>query len=281
MVITNKTGLPAPIVKACALEENVEGLRVTSLLEGVRAHILKQRHWDEIEVDAADMIWLIFGSAVHKVLEMTNEEDDEFREERLSMKVSNSILTGKSDLFRDKVITDYKTTSVYKVLFKEMDDYKKQLMIYALLWKDAGFEVNGGEVVALMKDHSKPKARREHDYPTYPVKMFKWDFSDKDLEEMRVWVTNRIKLIESLKDVPDDKLPLCTPEERWKTETVWAITKPNAKKAKKRCYSREEADRELHNYPGCHIEERPGEDKRCLDYCWASEFCPYGRALKK
>lgn len=280
MVITNNTGLPEPIVKACMLTEEVEGLRVTSLLEGVRALILKQRHWDEIEMDAADMIWLIYGTAVHQILEMTKEEDDEFREERLSMKISNTTLTGKSDLFKNKVITDYKTTSVYKTLFGETEDWEKQLKLYAMLWRDAGFEVNGGEIVGLMKDHSKPRARREKDYPKYPVKVYRWNFTDKDLDDIKAWATERIKLIESLKDVPDNKLPMCTPEERWVRDTTWAIKKQGVKKAKKVCSSKAEAEKELHNWPGCYIEERPGEDKKCMDYCMASQFCPHAMKLK-
>ena len=280
MKITNNTGLPEPIVKACELEENVDGLRVTALLNGACETILKARHWDEIEVDASDMIWLIFGTAVHKVLEMTSEEDDEFREERLSMKISNTILTGKSDLYKDKVLTDYKTTSVYKIIYGETEDWEKQLKLYAMLWKDAGFEVTGGEIVGLMKDHSKPKARREPGYPKYPVRMLKWEFTDKDIEETKRWATEKIKLIESLQNVPDHALPMCSREERWATNTTWAIKKQGVKKAKKVCKTKAEAERELLNYPGCYIEERPGEDKKCMDYCMVKDFCPYGKELR-
>lgn len=279
MKITNHENLPDPIVQACMPEEDVEGLRVTSLLNGVCETILKERHWDELEMDAADMIWMIFGSAVHMWLEMSKEGDDEFREERLSMKISNTILTGKSDLFTKDGITDYKTTSVYKVLFGETEEWEKQLKLYAMLWTDAGFKVKSGEIVALMKDHSKPKARREPGYPKYPVKVFKWDFTDKDIEDTKKWATEKIKLIESLKDVPDSALPTCSREERWATNTTWAIKKQGVKKAKKVCKTKAEAERELLNYKGCYIEERPGEDKKCLDYCMVKDFCPYARGL--
>lgn len=280
MVITNKMGLPESFVKACEIEENVEGLRVTQLLNGVRATILTQRHWNEIEVDAADMVWLILGTAVHKVLEMTDEGDDEFREQRLSMKISDTVLTGKSDLYKNKVITDYKTCSTWKVIFGETEDWERQLLLYAMLWKDAGFEVKGGEILSIMRDHIKTKGKIDPSYPEYPVTMFKFDYTDKDIESIRKWAESRIKLIESLKDVPDDELPLCTPEERFNKGDKYAIMKTGLKKAKKVCDTREEAERLMAEKSGDHIEVRKGEDKKCLEYCMCREFCSYAQSLK-
>lgn len=280
MIITNKKGLPEPYVKACELEENVEGLRVTQLLNGVRAVILTQRHWDEIEVEAAKMVWLILGSAVHKLLEMTDEEDDEFREQRLSMKISNTTLTGKSDLYKNKVITDYKTCSTWKVVYGETDDWQKQLLLYAMLWKDAGFEVNGGEILAIMKDHIETKAEFDPSYPEDPIEMFKWDFTDKDIEDIRVWAEKRIKLIESLENVPDEELPLCTPKERFNDGDKFAIMRNGRKNAKKVCDTREEAESLISQYHGDYIEVRKGIDKKCLKYCMCREFCQYAQSLK-
>ncbi len=280
MKITNKKNLPQAFVKACEMEENVEGLRVTSLLNGVRATILTKRHWDEIERDAADMVWLIFGTAVHKVLEMTAEDPDEFREQRLSMKISNTTLTGKSDLFKDKVITDYKTTSTYKVKFGEFDDYKKQLLLYAMLWKDAGFEVNGGEVLMLLKDHT-PSKRFEEGYPEYPVWMEKWDFSDEDIRQVKEWATERIKLIESLENVPDCALPLCEPEERYHQDDTFAVKKQGVKKADRVFKTRREAEQHLAKKgSGYYIEERKGADRKCQDYCVCRAFCDHARAMQ-
>ena len=71
MKITNKLNLPQPFVDAVTREYQYKDKQysVTAILKDVREILLTRRHNDEIEQDVADMIWLIFGTAVHKVLE--------------------------------------------------------------------------------------------------------------------------------------------------------------------------------------------------------------------
>ena len=49
--------------------------RVTQLLKGIRETILERRHYHEIEQDVSDMIWLLFGTAVHSIIEHHKEAD--------------------------------------------------------------------------------------------------------------------------------------------------------------------------------------------------------------
>ena len=71
MKITNTLQLPAPFVSLAESDEYPVApneYRVTSLLKGTRETILERRHGAEITRDVSDMVWLLFGTAVHWVL---------------------------------------------------------------------------------------------------------------------------------------------------------------------------------------------------------------------
>lgn len=282
MKITNKLGLPEAFVQMAKINENVspKKVRATSLLNGCRETLLRKRHFDEIEVDVADMIWLLFGTAVHAILERQKEAADEFKEERLEMQISNTTLTGKSDLYSNGVITDYKTCSTWGVRLKDFDKWKKQIMVYAMLWDSYGFPVKGGVIIPIMKDHKKREAQmKPNEYPPYPVGKIEFKITKKDIADTRVWVEDKIRELERLENVPDDALPLCTEEERWNRGTKYAVMKKGRKTAKRVLDTKAEAEKWMRENGGDYIETRPGEDSKCLNYCQVKEFCRYGRSL--
>lgn len=285
MIITNKSNLPEQIVKAARRNERPMGeneIRVTSLIGGVRAALLYRRHYDKIECDASEMIWSIFGKATHKILEQTEEDADEFREERLRMEISNSVLTGKSDVYQNGMIIDWKTCKAHKFKKGDFEDWKKQLTMYGMLWHSYGFPVKGGKIIALLKDHSAREARLHESYPQQSVMTVEYKFTEKDFEEIHKWAEERIKQIESLKDVPDDELPLCTPEERWHSDTKYAVMKRGRKNAYRVLDTEQDAYQWIKdNGKGEFVEIRPGEDRKCLDYCSARQFCQYAKGLKR
>ena len=126
MIITNKLNLPAPFVNLAKRDYIYEPneYRVTSLLKGVRETILERRHSDKIERDVSDMVWLLFGTAVHSVLEKCQEGEHELKEERIKIPFGNYILSGQFDLYNDKtkIVTDYKTASVWKIIFGDFEE---------------------------------------------------------------------------------------------------------------------------------------------------------------
>jgi len=279
MKITNKMGLPEPLVEKARMSEDVDPkkIRVTSLLNGTREYLLKKRHWDEIEVDVSDMIWLLFGTAVHYMLESQKDKPGEFKEERLEMQISNSIVTGKSDLYVDGEIIDYKTCSVWTTILRDFEKWEKQLKVYAMLWDSYGFPVKKCTVIPIMKDHKKSEAKRKVDYPPYPVDKVVFPVTKQSIAITKKWVTDKVKDIEKYENVPDDMLPLCTPEERWNKGDKYAVMSNGKKKANKVCDSMAEANAWMAQNKGDYIEKRPGEDVKCSDYCWAKPFCNYGR----
>ena len=75
MKITNNMKLPQPFVDAVNSDYQYRDKRysVTTLLKPTREIMLMRRHNEEISQDVSDMIWSIFGTAVHSVLENSTE----------------------------------------------------------------------------------------------------------------------------------------------------------------------------------------------------------------
>ena len=280
MKITNTLNLPSSFVQMAQRDYIVKDneYRVTSLLKGVRETILERRHHSEIERDCSDMIWLLFGTAVHSVLEKQQETDSELKEERMKVSISKYILSGQFDLYcaEEKKITDYKTASVWKVIFGDFTDWRRQLLIYAWMLTQTGFEVKSGEVVALLKDHSKSRAKYDKDYPQQPVVRIPFVFTGNEFVEIKDWLIERFNEIYRAEQLPDDELPLCTTEERWNTGNKFAVMKKGRKSALRVLDSRGAADAWMAvNGKGDYVEMRESEDKKCQDYCPANAFCSY------
>ena len=153
MIITNRYNLPKAFVELAKQEYKVAPYeyRVTSLLKGLRETMLLRRHGDEIKVDVADMVWLLFGTAVHDVLERQKEDENELKEERLKVKFGDYTLSGKFDLYNaaQKLLLITKRRSVWKVIFGDFVDWRRQLLIYAYMMQSYGFPVEKGEIIAF------------------------------------------------------------------------------------------------------------------------------------
>ncbi len=282
MRITNHLGLPQPFVEAVSREYKYKDKQysVTSLLKGTMQTILERRYNDSIESDVSDMVWAIFGTAVHAVLERAKESDNQLKENKLIVDVGDYKLSGIFDLYdaETKTVTDYKTGTTWKVIFDEWDDYRKQLLIYAWMLKSIGFECEHGEIVMLLKDHSKSKAKIDASYPEKPVYIKHFDFTDADFEEIENFIKEKFEEIERCEALPDEELPVCSPEERWHKGDTWAVMKEGRKTALKVCQNKKEAEEYIYNHSldsKHYISFREGKDGRCDEYCNVAEFCPY------
>lgn len=289
MKITNKLNLPRPFVSAAESDYQYKDKRysVGSLNKGVRQSILERRHADEIYQDAADMVWAIFGTAVHQVLQNAEETDTQLKENWISAELPNGYtISGIFDLYDDSTgtVTDYKTASVWKVVKGEWDDYRTQVLAYCWILQRMGFNAHKGEIVALLKDHSKTKAKTEANYPLHPIHIQRWNFGDRDFEEIEKRILQRFNEIEAAEKLPDDKLPLCTKEERWGSDDVYAVTKVGSKRAAKLHKSEAEAIKDAayrteQTGKKHEVIFRPGKDARCMDYCSCCEFCDHYHKL--
>ena len=283
MKVTNELGLPQAFINALNLEKHNEKgcYSATTLLKGACETILADRHFDEIEIDVADCVWQIWGTAVHLIFERAGIEG--FTEEKFSVPVSNSKVTGRVDLYdlENETIYDWKTASIWKVQFNDFSDWDKQGLIYAWLMKQNGLKVKEIKFVALLKDHSKSKARKDMEYPQKPVVVHTIKVTEEALKEIEAFINMKVRQFEVAETLVDEKLTPCTKKERW-AKDKWAIMKAGRKTALKVCESEEEAKEMLPKLGGTEIQFRKGEDKKCVDgYCACRNFCPFWKSINK
>ena len=285
MKITNNLGLPQPFVEAVTREYTYKDKQysVTALLKGVCQTMLERRYDNVIEQDVSDMIWLIFGTSVHSILENAEETETQLKENKLIIDVNGYKLSGIFDLYDEatKTVTDYKTATVWKVINNDWEDYRKQLLMYAWMLKQIGFECENGEIVALLKDHSKTKAKIDSSYPPYPVHKVMFHFTDKDFKEIEEFVFAKFEEIKKAEQLSDDELTPCTQEERWQEPTKYAVKKKGNKRALKIHDSLELANKHCESAEGLEIEVRPSIPKKCVDYCNVNGFCKFYQTYLK
>ena len=284
MKVTNRLHLPEAFVKAVSTaRHNAAGcFSATTLNKGAKEIILSDRHFDEIEVDAADQVWSVWGTAVHAVLE--KQPDNNFHEESFKVPVGNGFVTGQVDSYdmENATIFDWKTASVWKVQFADFDDWRRQGMTYAWLLKQNGLDVKKCVFIALLKDHSKTKAKTDSSYPQSPVFIYEFDVTAADLEETAARILAKVQEIESAYKLDDDAIEPCSAEERWADGEKWAVMKNGRKTAIKLFDNGADADAmagEMGN--AYYVEHRPAISRKCLDYCNCKEFCSFYHAMKK
>ena len=76
-IITNKDGLPQIIVDALKHDTYKVGgdISVTGLIDAPQIRVLKKKHHFELETDVTEMVFALFGTAVHHILERAHIND--------------------------------------------------------------------------------------------------------------------------------------------------------------------------------------------------------------
>lgn len=288
MKITNRFGLPETIVNVLQRPTYSKGkahLSVTELINSPRIVCLRKKHADDIEVDASEMVWSIFGTAVHKVLEH-GAGDTHIVEERYHMNVGAYRISGAIDLqtYTDDgiTITDWKTTSSWAVM-QEKKEWEQQLNLYALLVDTHSTRiVTKLQIGAIIRDWKRREAERDPAYPQAPIQMIDiplWSYEGR-FEFAR-------ELIEAhaaaeLAQEMGDSLPECSAQDMWERPTRWAIKKTGAARARSVHETAQEAEAKLAEYgKGYELEVRPGERVRCETYCSVSQWCDQFKRYKE
>lgn len=273
MRITNHQGLPEAFVRAVTRDpyNNHGTLSVTTLLRPPQMVRLEKEHWDEIEQDASDMLWTLFGQANHSALERTVLDGD-MVEERLYAEVCGVKVSGQLDRFsKTGVLVDWKFTSVYSVMdcIKNgvKGDWENQLNMLAYLLRVNGHEPKGLVIVAACKDWRLSESKSRDDYPpkvlALPVPM--WDH-----ETSETYIQERVAIHTEETTIP------CTDEERWVRPGKWAVMEKGKKKAVK-LFDKWADAQEMIDYQkkeSLYLEKREPVYVRCDDYCLVKKWCP-------
>ncbi len=272
MILTNKLTLPSPIVKAVMndpYDNRKSDFTPSILLNPPRATALIKAHRDEITEDVSDKLWALMGQIGHTILERAGDKN--IIERRFFAKVASFTVSGQADLILspDNVeLCDYKFCSVWTAKDGVKTEWTQQVNIlkYLASEDDNPVTINKANIIAIFRDWSKPKARRENDYPQAQVQVMPVELWP--LEKTEAFICERIAAHLSA----EKSLPLCTDEERWRTKEQWAVKKRGAKRATKLFDTEKQAVAACGTL-GYEIEHRPGESKRCADYCKAFPFC--------
>lgn len=271
MNITNKLGLPENVVNAAIRAVHKKGdYSVTELEKSPREYWLSNRHDKEIYVDVSEMVYMLLGSAFHKILE-EGSAAHQLTEEYLTATVLGKVLSGTTDLYENECIKDFKTTSVWTMIYDSRSEgWERQLNCYAYLFRLAGFKVNRLEIIALYKDWSRSKSKYDTRFPQ--AGMAKVEVALWAQERVEAYIRERISTIEACKDMPDNLLPMCTDSEMWRKETVYKCMKSGQVKSKKNFEVKSEAEAYCKENK-LELKEVPGECTKCGNYCYASAFC--------
>lgn len=348
--ITNIAGLPTPMYNALSADTYVGGgdISITRVIAPPRIVALRKQHESDIKEDAADRIWSLLGSSVHRILELSASDpinratvnladtlsyidpesdagslidqalallskrkvankDGVIVETRLKMPVQGVntdsgpliwTVSGQPDVYQPNDLYDYKVTSVWAVLFGNKPEWEAQLNLQAHLHRHNGDKVDRLFIIAILRDWQKRKANFEKDYPQVAVEkiafpMWTPDQAQSYLEE-RVKLHQKTQLDYAKSGFDANTLPMCSEEERWLRGAGFAVKfqdkSGKVNKNAKRVFSkRQEAENFMRTNvevvpkgkTWAPLEERRGENIRCLDYCDVWQFCPFGKLLRE
>jgi len=315
MKITNKTGLPQPIVDAVIGENNWSrggaDISVTELISPIRQVALRIHYENDIVEDASDRLFALMGQIGHSILEKSSGSSV-FPEKRFHMNLANWELSGKVDALylnelRDEEgnklgsygIDDYKFTSAYVAKPRKpgersrLDDWFLQLNLYRMLALHNGFEISQLRLILLLRDWSILAAKRDPDYPQQQVAVI--DVPIMELKTLKKWAFTRIEhhmeAQQGMDQYGQSHLPDCTDEDRWAKPETYAVMKEGRKSALRVLDSLAAArewqiknlgagEPDPSHIPHISIVQRPGQNVRCENYCEVSQWCSQWKTLQ-
>lgn len=142
-----------------------------------------------------------------------------YTEQRVEKEVAGYTVGGKIDLIIEGRLRDVKSTTVFKFISqKGVGQWQLQGSLYR--WLNPG-KVHHDEFLVqyLLVDWHRSGSQRDANYPPHPapsrsVRLMSVAETDK-------WVKDKLRLLEQLKDAPDDQIPECSEEDLWRAPPVY------------------------------------------------------------
>ena len=133
--------------------------------------------------------------------------------------------------------------------------------------RQQGDEIKSLQALVVHPDWKRSEMMRSDNYPRKNWQMYK--FNPWPTEKIEKFIADRIALFL-------DKSYQCSDDERWASPTTWAVMKEGRKSAVRVLPSHLEALSFSAPLDNKHtIVMRPGEHKRCLEYCSVRAVCPF------
>ena len=283
MRLTNNLNLPQPIVDAVSRDPYTKGdahISVTGLIAPARKRVLEIMHADELTEDVSNRLWSLIGQIGHGILERADVTA--LTEERLYIKRHGWRISGQFDRYvlEQGLLQDYKFTTTYTIKDGFKFEWEAQENLYKLLLETHGYTVKKLQVVAILRDWQKGKAKHSGDYPQIPVQLI----------DIPIWPRDRVEsyIVERLTAHGNAQhvLPQCTAAERWATPDTFAVMKVGNTRATSVWLTEDEAHAAIaelqRTKPGRYsVQRRSGENKRCQDYCPAAPRCAQWEELRR
>ncbi len=285
MKVANVHNVPQPLVTLASKQYYSKGksdYSVTELMSPPRVQRLRAEHDNLMVQDVSEMLWPLLGSALHVVMERGETEGWTY-EERLFAEVDGVTNSGAIDLQEVTPqgigIVDYKFTSAWAVMNDKIE-WEQQLNVYKWLVETVKkTPVKSLRICALIRDFSRHDTGREG-YPQAPIHMV--DIPMWEAVKAEAYIRERLEVHRHSKMQADfgEALPECSPEERWMSETTYAVKREGRKTAIRVFKTMQEAT-ELAEKEKGYVETRLGEPKRCTgNYCGVAQWCDQYQAEK-
>lgn len=146
-----------------------------------------------------------------------------YLEQRFYKELNGFKISGMVDFIADGEEKDLKTTSTFTysngVKYK---DYQLQGSIYRWLAPDI-ITSDFITIQYIFTDWVGYKLKSEKNYPPSPTHFQRIPLLS--LQETEAYITNKLNEYTKYLDLPENKIPLCTPEELWMDDPVWKYYK--------------------------------------------------------
>ena len=263
----------------------------TELLKPPRIVQLEKKYNAEIKArpltdqDILGILKAYQGTAIHSALQKSlyyfvqkNQKKGYMVERKLWDKILDRKIVGKFDLWLNGALYDWKSTSVWKVIFGQDKDYEEQLNIYAYLLRINDVKVNILYIIFWLTDWDKMRAQQGGDYPQMQIVQKRI----KNLWTMKTqleFLEYRIQMHKDNEGRPDEDLDDCLEEDMWSKPDKYAIQKPGSGRAVRVLDSRQDAKDYITNSTNkakdtWTINKRCGSRMRCEQFCKVNEWCP-------
>ena len=283
-------------------------ISATTLLKPIKEQVLSKRvDTTDQELDLSELIARRLGSSIHDSVEQSwkdkeslakamsqlgyDVEDFEvnpkkpdpskipvYLEQRSFKKIMGYTVGGKFDFCFNGQLHDLKTTSVFSYMQDRNDEnYKLQGSIYRWLNPEI-ITSDSIKITFIFTDWMPSRVGTSEGYPEQRI-------AHKDIPlmselETERWVSNRIKLVDSLQNSPEEDMPICTPEETWARPSVYKYySKAGAARASKVFNSAPEAYAHLSSKGNVGVVVEVSEPPaKCQKYCSAYSICKQGQS---
>jgi hypothetical protein len=279
MQLTNNLGLPDALCAALTYDDYTPGksdFSVTELIKPPRIVQLTKRYREHLVTDVSESIFALFGKSIHVILERAAGEQY-IIEKRFYLEHDDAIVSGQIDIYNkpEDILQDWKITSYHSVADGPKPEWIQQANLNRLILRHNKVgQISKIQYIAIFRDWSKMMAaRKPNDYPQSQVRILNLPIWPE--EQTREFLSERIRIHREALAGP---LPLCTPEERWERPHRFALMKKGRKRAIKLYEEKEQALAAVKDGSEF-VEERPGENVRCLFYCQCAPYCDFGREL--